>query len=77
MILLVLLCFSVSGIVASPTDIKYAPTVTINSGLVRGLVETIDGEDIYFYQGIRFGRFFSSRNVDLLINFFYRNCKTL
>ena len=69
MIWLVLLCCFVSGILANPVDIKYAPTVTINSGPVRGLVESVEGEEVYFYQGIRFGRFWI--RVDLFINFIF------
>ena len=53
----VFLCLLTVQTVASPiTDVKYTPTVNINSGPVRGLVETVEGEDIYFYQGIRFGK---------------------
>ena len=46
------------GVVQSGTcdsDIHVAPVVQLNAGKVRGLVEKVNGSDLFYFNGIRYG----------------------
>lgn len=53
-------------------QVKYAPTVTINTGKVRGLIENAEGEEVFFYQGIRFGLLEFHSNIFIFINIVFQ-----
>ena len=36
-------------------SIEYAPIVQLSAGKVRGVVETVNGQKVHLYQGIRYG----------------------
>ena len=38
-------------------ELKYAPTVQLDKGLVRGIVQEVDDSEIYLYQGLRYGKY--------------------